>query len=320
MSSDPAVQTKEIVDDFDSGFTGTEVMRTVPIDYVEPVNEDFMGVIDPRTVDAIPIPAATTPEEDAASFADPDKAPAAASGDRTSATPEADSLPKTMMVPVDEYNQLVSTVSALNTQFGEHGRKLDNAFGKIGGVERFIEGVQKATPTGEAIVLSDDDMKTIAENFPSLSKDLQGVLNTALAKVKGTGVPVVQTVDDERINNLVAPMIEAERARARSEQREEVLDVHPDMDTVKDSAEFKKWFGEQPEAYRQKANTWRPTRIIAVLNDFKAAAKASPPPPAKDTRAEALAAAVNVRGSRPAPTGGGKKTDDDEFNAGFASG
>lgn len=313
-----AATTKEVVDEFNSGFNGETVMKVVPADFKEE-EEDLVGI----PIEKLGVNAGTEGADQSALDAPP---PA------VTATPEApvpaeEGSKQMVQVPADEYQRMLSTVATLEKQFGEHGSKIDKALGKIGGFEGFVAAMQKNTPSGEAIVLSDEDMAGLSEKFPNLSKEMQTILNTALSKVKGTGQAVVQTVDDNRISAVLQPMLEQERTRIKREmQREEVLEAHPDFDEIRISPDFIAWKNALPPERKAKVDTaWSPRLVISVMDDYKEAKKAPvvPPPPPPSTkdkaREEALRAAVTPRGSGPAP--GAKKTSDDEaFAAGYAEG
>lgn len=312
-----AATTKEVVDEFNSGYNEAVVMKVVPADFKE---DDLVGI----PIEKLGVNAGT--ENTDQSALDAPQVTPPATPDATAQQAAEEGSKQMVQVPADEYQRMLSTVATLEKQFGEHGSKIDKALGKIGGFEGFVAAMQKNTPSGEAIVLSDEDMAGLSDKFPNLSKEMQTILNTALSKVKGTG-QVVQTVDDNRISAVLQPMLEQERTRIKREmQREEVLEAHPDFDEIRISPDFVAWKNALPEDRKAKVNNaWSPRLVIAVMDDYKEAKKAreAPPPPApsaKDkAREEALRAAVNPRGSGPAP--GAKKTSDDEaFAAGYAEG
>ena len=237
--------------------------------------------------------------------------------------PAVEAKTEMLSVPADEYNQLISTVVKLNDQLGEHGKKFDQAFGKIGGMEDYVRKLQKETPAGEAVVLSDEDMTELSEEFPGISKGMQSILNKALSKIKGSGS---QTVDADRLNEVIRPLLEqerqnnstalaAERQRIKQElYREQVLDAHPDMDDLRKSDDFQSYFTTLPKAVQ---DAWSPKVIIETLNNYKASKVVKPATPQKDARSEALAAAVNPKGSGPALKGKTEQSLEDAFESGF---
>jgi len=315
-----AAATKEVVDEFNSGYNEAVVMKVVPADFKEE-EDDLVGI----PIEKLGVNAGTEGMDQSALDAPQTPAPATTETSTQQAAP--DGSKQMVQVPADEYQKMLSTVATLEKQFGEHGSKIDKALGKIGGFEGFVAAMQKNTPSGEAIVLSDEDMAGLSEKFPNLSKEMQTILNTALSKVKGTGQAVVQTVDDNRISAVLQPMLEQERTRIKREmQREEVLEAHPDFDEIRISKDFIAWKESLPEDRKVKANTaWTPKTVIAVMDEYKEAKRAPvvPPPPPPSTkdkaREEALRAAANPRGSGPAP--GAKRTSDDEaFAQGYAEG
>lgn len=231
----------------------------------------------------------------------------------------AEPKPEMLSVPADEYNQLISTVVKLNEQYGEHGKKLNQAFGKIGGVEEFVKRMQKETPSGEPVTLSDEDMSELSEEFPSIAKGMQTALNKALNKAKGSGP---KPVDTEQLNEWLQPLLEKERLdnqaaisneRERIKQemyKEQVLDVHPDMDDLIKTNDWKNYYAKLP---KDKQEAWKPKVIIETLNAYKS----SKAPPQKNARSEALAAAVNPKGSGSAMKGKSEQSLEDAFEEGF---
>lgn len=234
---------------------------------------------------------------------------------------EVTAKPEMLTVPAEEYNQLVSTVLKLNEQYGEHGKKFNQAFGKIGSVEDFVSKLQREASSGEPVVVLDEDMAELSDEFPSIAKGMQTTLNKVLSKAKGFGS---KSVDSEQLNELLRPLLEKERQenlnaiavdRERIKQemyKEQVLDVHPDMDALIKTDDWKNYYAKLPV---EKQTAWKPKIIIETLNAYKASK--APKQPQRNERAEALAAAVNPRGSGPAMKGKVEQSLDDAFEEGF---
>lgn len=289
-----SIDTKEIVDDFASGFAGHDVLKTVSSDFVD--NEPDVLIDDPRVDDptsklvATPTVPVVIPEQK-----------------------------KIVSVPEDEYKRIMSSLDSLTAQQSETERKFSQAFGKIGSVEDYVRKMQEVTPAGEPVVLSDEDVAGLAENFPSLTVEMRAVIDKALSKVHGVNHKVVEMVDDTRIANSVEPLLQQERIRAKQEfQRELVLDVHPDLDEIRVAPEFRAWANKQPEDWKKKhLSTWSPRLVISTIDGYKQSLKPTISKP--DARAEALTSAINPRSSgsaSPAKT----LSDDDQFNEGFKTG
>jgi hypothetical protein len=235
--------------------------------------------------------------------------------------PEVKAVPQMLSVPAEEYNQLVTTVVRLNDLYGEHGKKFDQAFGKIGGMEDFVKRLQKDTPTGEALSLTDEDMAELSEEFPSIATGMKTALNKVLSRSKGTGS---SALDDNKINEILKPILDQERANnqfalvqertkiKQDMQREQVLDVHPDFDAVRQTEDFQAYLAKLP---KDVADTWKPRIIIETVTNYKASKVK--PAPQKNARSEALAAAVNPKGSGPAMKGKSEQSLDDAFDEGF---
>lgn len=311
MSNDHAV-----VDDFESGFVGEEVVATTP---PEPDNKGAASLDEFEITGDKPEPATEAPTASS-------EPPAT-----ESASPPVDT-PKTRSITEEEYQTFVSYGQSLEQLKAEVAKRNDQLFGKMGAMEQLIQKAQQATPRGETPRLTKADMGKLAENYEYLSDDLLEVLNTALSKLEGTGGAPVAAVDQTQIAELVnggitqaLPSITAQIKEQvkREVEYERVLEAHADADEVFQAPGFRQFLSALPEDRRKVIeSSWDSKIIIPALNEYKKSIeKPAPAPatpdPAPSSRKDALRAAINPVGTPSLP----KKplTEDDEFELGFSS-
>jgi hypothetical protein len=249
-------------------------------------------------------------------------------GDEPAATKEL-AAPETndevVQVTKSQFEQLMGLSTQIEQIRADAQKKIDTAFGKVGGIERRLQELQSATPAGYAVEVTDDIVADLKAEFPELG-DLQlGVLKKFASKLKGTSTAPFDP-------NQVVPIIE-ERTKQlqrdilsmKHEDWEEVVGV-PDANGVTPKTDYRKWLGTQSEEYRQQVGGSWDARVIAKsIDKFKAEAKVAAekaaaeaakktPKPATSARQRALESAVTPRGEGGRPAG---PTEEDEFEAGF---
>ena len=101
---------------------------------------------------------------------------------------------------------------------------------------------------------------------------------------------------DAKLNAALAPFRQREAANAEDAHKAAIYAAHKDADEVYDSAEFKKWMGEQPgyarAAIEHALTNGDASQVIEVFSTFKAAA-------GKTSPAEAAAKALEKASYQP---------------------
>ena len=211
---------------------------------------------------------------------------------------------------------------------------LGKAFGKMGSLEQLVRELQEKTPSGQGLVLTEDHMAELKEDFPDLTANLIKGLNKALGGLKGTGGVPSGTLTPDSINKLITDAVSASEQRIEDNLlTKQVSGTHKDwLDVIngpvgadgfrhgvaegKPTA-FRQWLAKQPDEYqRMLSNTRDPQAVIASIDDFKKAHAANPP---GNTRAARLKEAVPPKGSAGAVPAGGQ-TEDDGFRDGLKVG
>jgi hypothetical protein len=247
-------------------------------------------------------------------------------------TPAAEAAP-----PVVEYQQITKQeyeeLKALSTQIeqirADAGKRLDTAFGKVGGLERTIKELQGATPAGYTIEVTDDIVADLKEEFPEIGDMALKAFKAFAGKLKGTAPAAVDSKAlEEQTQAAVTGRVRALQAEALEEDYpgwRVIVGAPTDAENA-----YRKWLKEQPAEYQQKVGSTESATVVGKsLEKFKAAEKAAAEAHAKATaeaekaknqpsaRQQRLAAAVVTKGAGGNPPG---PSDADEFMAGFKSG
>lgn len=266
---------------------------------------------------AAPTAATTTPQADAT--------PEAVAEESRNAPEVAAEQPKPEYVQLtkQERDDLMAKAAQLDEYRSEHTKKLDQAFGKIGGVQQLVAQLQAATQAGKQVTVSEEDFEELAkEGYQDLAQMTAAGLNRALAKMglKGNGgdAPVF---GEEQAKALFtqqgADLRKSLKDEVRQELAEEALtDKHADWKQVLNTPEFAAWRDKNKVAERKDrsgalfSESLVPSFIGDIITEFKDSQKQV------NARKDRLAAAVPPKGS-----GGHASStkDEDEFDKGFNS-
>jgi len=231
--------------------------------------------------------------------------------------PAADE-PKMAQIPEDEYRKLLDGVARIEEIEGALEKQFGTAFGKIGGIERVLDQLKSSAPAGGKIVLTDDVIKELSDEYPEMAKvqlkTLQNVvdlLNSRPPALDSAAQPS-PVVDEAAIEKRVRRAIAEETLDTFDEKWRETIGL-PDDKNVIPNTPFRQWLKTQPKEYATRVeSTYSAAVLTDALSKFKAAQTKA------QGRREVLDAAVEVTGSGgQAPDA--RSTDDDEFNDGFKS-
>lgn len=239
---------------------------------------------------------------------------------------------KYRQITEDEYNRLMGLSAEITAIKTEHTKKLDTAFGKVGGIERRLAEISAATPTGASIEVTDEDVADLKKEFPELGELTLRALKNVASKFKGTGTAA--QLDPQQVEVLVSNSV-------AKKQEELIEDEHPGWRDIVgkqgDTNAYRQWLAKQPAEYQQKLNSTGSAVVIArSIDRFKEAAAAEKEAADKEKAkkdAEAKAAADKaakdaarkqrlVDAATPRGSGGhaSTETEEDDFEAGFNSG
>lgn len=234
------------------------------------------------------------------------------------ASPPPPPEPKYVQITEDDWQALQQRAAKVDEISATFGKRLDQAFGKVGGIERVISEMQTKTPEGEAVQVTDEDFADLKNEYPELAALHISGLNKVLSKLKGTG-----GANPEAIEKIVTERVTAATAAIRTELVNATLDAVVDGEWLKEvnSPAFDDWIKTQPNDVKALAESDSLNDAKRMLRLYKQAKDTPPAPlppvPKNTTRARQIAAAVTPKGDGGHPPG---PTEDDEFNAGFKSG
>ena len=238
-------------------------------------------------------------------------------GEKSTETPPAE----------EQFHQLTEaqwqSLQAMSTQIdavrADGVKWRDTAFGKVGGLERTLQQLQAATPSGFTVDVTDDIVADLAAEFPEVSTRTLAAFKVFASKIKGTGPAAAPAAiidfEKEIQTRLVALQVEA------------LEDAHPTWREITgeqhSNTPYRQWLAAQPAEYQKKLNSTNSAQVLSrSIEKFEAAAAAATAAATKakeepSTRKQQLAAAAVVRGAGGrAPT----TTDEDQFTVGFESG
>jgi hypothetical protein len=136
---------------------------------------------------------------------------------------------------------------------------------------------------------SEDELATWAKTYPDVAKIVETI---AIKKAKEQTAAL-----DERFKALD----ERDKLTAREKAELELLKLHPDFDTIRDTDDFHNWADEQPEwvqkaLYENDTDARSAARAIDLYKVDRNIGKAKP-----EKKTSGAAESVNTRGSRSTP-------------------
>jgi uncharacterized protein YoxC len=222
-------------------------------------------------------------------------------------TPEQPAA-KAAQITEEQFNELLARANALSDVKAETQRKLDQAFGQIGGLKQVIEKLQGGTKQGQPVEVSAEDVSEMREEFPELADLMLKSLQKVAGKFRGTaGAPDVDRLINERVEKTQSELIDS--------RLDEIVDG--DWKAEVASPGFKEWFEKQDASIKSLSESTSVRDAATMLRAFaKSKNTASVSTPKPTARQNQLAAAINPKSSGAKAT---VTTDEDEFDAGFRS-
>jgi hypothetical protein len=237
--------------------------------------------------------------------------------------PTSAPAPEFVQVTREDWDRVSKNAAKVDEIEATFGKLRDQAFGKIGGLERAFAQIQQATPQGAAVEISAEDFTELKEQYPELAELTLKGLNKAMGKLKGTGgTNVDPKVFDEKFGAI------------RDEVTDMTLDAIVDGDwqalvkKPEDGSEWQygNWVATQKPEIQKLAASDKLRDAARLMRLFKAhldtpapvptpaPSPAPTPAPTPSPRQQRTTAAVPPRGDGghpPAPS------EEDEFSAGF---
>lgn len=243
---------------------------------------------------------------------EPKPEPGEVKAEPADAASEPTPAPKFVQITEDQFNDLVTKANKIDT-LQQLPQRLDQAFGKIGGVERILNDL-KAQPQGQPLQLSAEDFAELKSEYPELAELQMKGMERLVSRFR------VPAVDAQMIDKIVGE----KTTGARTEVIDATLDTVIDGDWRAEvrTPEYKQWFDEQPDDVKSLGESMhlrdaaRLMRMYKVHRDAPKTKTSEAPktPQAPHPTKRAIAAAVQPKGSGTAPV---RPTADDDFQAGL---
>jgi len=245
-------------------------------------------------------------------------------------------VPQAVSVTEDQLKELMATSGSVKELTDGLKKLRDDAFGKIGGIERLIKQAEKMTDSKLDLTLTDEDFAEVDSEVPMLTKPLQKLFTKILkqAKVK---VPAADAVDVESLRTqfhqeIEAKMQERELNLQRGFEERLLTDRYPEWKETVVKQEFKDWLANEDKAspgyQRTFMESWSAREIGGVLKKFnahqadaeKSKQAAAPTPKPKvvspsQSRTERLKEAVLPKASSVTPKPKGPLTEEEAFES-----
>lgn len=252
-----------------------------------------------------------------------EKPPAKAEDARPAREPHKETPRETPSEP--EYAQLtkdeLASLKAAAAEVSSLRKQALSAFGSIGNLQTAVNALKSQTPRGGKIEISKEAFAEMERDFPELANSTRAALEKALSGVTGTGST---EADDTKLTRMLAEHSSAREVEALEDAHPDWRDIVGAVDVTKEQPNpdnlFRKWLAGKDATYQARVNGTESAAVITrAINLFQRETKApaKPASTSADARREQIRGAVQPKGDGAPPTS--RKTDEDEFQAGFNS-
>lgn len=279
----------------------------------------------PTTTPAAP---STEPPSDSDTSAPTSEPPQGKTQPTTEPSNAAGSEPDVVQLTKEEWQKTQDVLATLQAQVK---RGLDEAHGKIGGLQQLVQQLKTATPKGQKIQVTAEDFAELKQDFPELAEMQLKGLNRVLEKLVGTGAS-----DPQQPTQPIQPSPPPVDVPAIRQQiiedikREELTDDHPDWREIvglpkadgeaPPNTEFRQWVATKPKEEQEKIwSSWNPRFLAKTITDFKQSKQQPKPTADADARRQRLQSAVVPKGAGGGTGGGSAQTEEQAFLEGFKS-
>ena len=238
---------------------------------------------------------------------------------------DAEPPPEVVSITAKEWAE----VRAAAAKTASYDQQLSKAFGTIGNLQKLVNGfqtqqAQDKPPAARKVEISPAAFAEMARDFPELAQQTRAALEAALSGYAPNGAG---DVDPGKLESMMASYTarrEIENLEdAFPEWRKIVGAVDVSREQPDGNNPFRKWLGTKDAAYQDRINGSESAAVIGrAIRLFQRETAAAPAKPngatVRDTaRGDRIRAAIQPRGDNAGAAA--SKTDQDEFEAGFAS-
>jgi hypothetical protein len=193
---------------------------------------------------------------------------------------------------VDDDSNLSAEEKSFKKRYGDlrrHSQQQSLSLQKQ--IDELKQQLTQSTEQQIKLPTSEDELATWAKTYPDVAKIVETI---AIKKAKEQTAAL-----DERFKALD----ERDKLTAREKAELELLKIHPDFDTIRDTDDFHNWADEQPAwvqqaLYENDTDARSAARAIDLYKVDRNIGKAKP-----EKKTSGAAESINTRGSRSAPSG-----------------
>jgi chromosome segregation ATPase len=191
---------------------------------------------------------------------------------------------------VEDDNNLSAEEKSFKKRYGDLRRhSQQQALSLQKQIDELKQQLTKSTEQQIKLPTSEDELATWAKNYPDVAKIVETI---AIKKAKEQTAAL-----DERFRALD----ERDKLTARDKAELELLKLHPDFNTIRDTDDFHNWADEQPAwvqqaLYENDTDARSAARAIDLYKVDRNIGKAKP-----EKKTSGAAESVNTRGGRSTP-------------------
>ena len=275
--------------------------------------------------------------EDDEDAVEPTETPAPAP-EESSPAPAA--APEFVQITKDEWSATQARAAKVDEIEATWTKRMDQAFGKMGGLERKFAELQSGTPMGQAVQVDESDFEDMVREYPELAAQQIKGLNKTLAKLRGTGggfdpaaveKQIATAVETVKVDLTLDAVLPKWKAQVNTPEFDGWISSHKGWDTrLKDKAfvsanladsnsplaQFVKANPDEPVSLYLSSEVDQAAKMLRLYKDrnVKPAPAAKAVAPAQPSvRQRQIAAAVPPKSEGVAPASKGKS----HFQAGY---
>lgn len=235
--------------------------------------------------------------------------------DEDPVTPVTDPLAQAPEQGVPDLEKLRLENAQLQHKFQSHDGRVVSLRNKITELEQQLAQRAVSPTSQESAALSTPELEEFANEYPDIANAVDQLVNHRLG-IERANVQNELTQFDNRLNQTMQPIREAENQRSQQHQLQALEQRHSDWREVAQSADFLEWLNVQPEPVRTLYNSDAADDASWLLDSFKRVKPVQPETEERETQItnqRKLKQAVTPRTRRTAPQTGVP----DDFDAAF---
>lgn len=236
------------------------------------------------------------------------------------ATEKAEDKPEYVQVTAKE----LADIRAAAAKTASYDSQLSRVFGTLGNLQKLLNDQKTAQPASSPpaaarkIEISKEAFAEMAKDFPELANLTHAAMERAVAGLPSGGAEI----DPAKLEGMIASLTNKREVEILEDRYPDWRDIVGAVDVTKEQPNpdnaFRKWLGTKDAAYQARINGTESAAVITrAIRLFQTETKPAVKPPRDTARADRIREAVQPRGDKAGAAA--SRTDQDEFEAGFAS-